>query len=71
MVSHDLNMAAMYADRLLLLSQGRVARQGTPGQVIDFTLLEQVYGCTLLVDESPLGQYPRVHLVPRRYLGVR
>jgi len=69
MVSHDLNTAAMYADRLLLLSQGRVARQGTPAQVIDFDLLEQVYGCTLLVDESPLGKYPRVHLVPRRYLG--
>ena len=69
MVSHDLNMAAMYADRLLLLSKGRVARQGTPAQVIDFALLEQVYGCTLLVDESPLGKYPRVHLVPKRYLG--
>jgi iron complex transport system ATP-binding protein len=71
MVSHDLNMAAMYADRLLLLSRGRVARQGTTGQVIDFALLEEVYGCTLLVDESPLGQYPRVHLVPKRYLGTR
>jgi iron complex transport system ATP-binding protein len=71
MVSHDLNMAAMYADRLLLLSKGRVARQGTPGQVIDFALLEEVYGCTLVVDESPLGKYPRVHLVPERYLGSR
>jgi iron complex transport system ATP-binding protein len=68
MVSHDLNMAAMYADRLLLLSKGKVARLGTPEQVIDFELLEKVYGCTLLVDESPLGKYPRVHLVPRRYL---
>lgn len=69
MVSHDLNMAAMYADRLLLLSKGKVARLGTPEQVIDFTLLEQVYGCTLVVDQSPLGKYPRVHLVPRRYLN--
>ena len=68
MVSHDLNMAAMYADRLLLISAGEVARMGTPEQVIDFELLEQVYGCTLLVDQSPLGQYPRVHLVPKRYL---
>lgn len=68
MVSHDLNMAAMYADQLLLLSKGRVARLGTPDQVINFDLLEKIYGCALLVDESPLGQYPRVHLVPRRYL---
>jgi iron complex transport system ATP-binding protein len=71
MVSHDLNMAAMYADRLLLLSQGGIARMGTPEQVIDFVLLEKVYGCTLLVDESPLGKYPRVHLVPRRYLDEK
>ena len=68
MISHDLNLAAMYADRLLLLSQGAVARMGAPEAVMDFELLEKVYGCTLLVDQSPLGQYPRVHLVPKRYL---
>jgi iron complex transport system ATP-binding protein len=68
MVSHNLNMAAMYADHLLLLAKGRVARMGPPDRVIEFELLEQIYNCALLVDESPLGQYPRVHLVPRRYL---
>ena len=68
MVSHDLNTAAMYADQILLLSRGRIARSGSPDKVIDYDLLEQVYGCKLLVDQSPLGEYPRVHLVPRRYL---
>lgn len=68
MVSHDLNMAAMYADQLLLISKGRIARNGPPHEVIDYGLLEQVYGCTLVVDQSPLGDYPRVHLVPKRYL---
>lgn len=68
MVSHDLNMAAMYADQLLLISQGRIARNGPPEKVIDYDLLERVYGCKLVVDQSPLGDYPRVHLVPRRYL---
>jgi iron complex transport system ATP-binding protein len=68
MVSHELNLAAMYADQLLLLSKGSIARKGPPDQVLDFALLETVYGCTLVVDESPLGNYPRVHLVPGRYL---
>jgi iron complex transport system ATP-binding protein len=68
MVSHDLNLAAMYADQVLLMDRGRLARMGPPDQVLDFNLLEQVYGCSLLVDESPLGDYPRVHLVPGRYL---
>jgi iron complex transport system ATP-binding protein len=71
MVSHDLNMAAMYADQLLLISRGRIARNGPPDQVIDYDLLEQVYGCKLVVDQSPLGRYPRVHLVPNRYLNDR
>ena len=71
MVSHDLNMAAMYADQLLLISKGRIARNGPPNQVIDYDLLEQVYGCKLVVDQSPLGDYPQVHLVPRRYLDDR
>jgi iron complex transport system ATP-binding protein len=71
MVSHDLNMAAMYADQLLLISRGRIARQGPPEDVIDYDLLEQVYRCKLLVDQSPMGRYPRVHLVPKRFLDDR
>ena len=69
MVSHDLNLAAMYADRLLLLDRGRLAGIGPPAEVLRFDLLERVYGCTLLVDKSPLGDYPSVHLVPGRYLN--
>jgi iron complex transport system ATP-binding protein len=68
MISHDLNLAAMYADQLLLLSRGRPASMGAPNAVLDYNVLERVYGCTLLVDESPLGNYPRVHLVPERHL---
>jgi len=73
MVSHDLNLAAMYADRVFLMDRGRLARMGSPHEVMDFNLLEQVYGSPLLVDDSPLGEYPRVHLVPGRYLeaGVK
>ena len=69
MVSHDLNLAAMYADRILLLDKGRTAGLGPPQTVLDYAILEKVYGCPLLVDKSPLGDYPRVHLVPGRYLG--
>lgn len=70
MVSHDLNLAAMYADTILLMDNGRIACLGTPEEVLQFNRLETVYGCTLLVDQSPLGKYPRVHLVPGRYLGL-
>jgi iron complex transport system ATP-binding protein len=67
MVSHDVNLAAMYADHLLLLHKGQVLCQGLPDEVITYQTLEEAYGCTLLVDESPLGKSPRVTLVPRKY----
>ena len=63
MVSHDLNLAASYADRLLLLKDGEVEKVGTPQQVLTAEQLSQSYGCTLLVDENPLLGRPRVSLM--------
>jgi iron complex transport system ATP-binding protein len=67
MVSHDLNLAAMYGDRLLLLAEGEVASLGTPRQVLTYQQLERTYGCLLLVDDNPLGQVPRVIPVPEKF----
>lgn len=68
MVSHDVNLAAMYGDTLLLLKAGEVVSNGPPGEVLTFETLEKAYDCTLLVDKSPLGDMPRVTLVPGKYL---
>lgn len=68
MISHELNLAAMYADQLLMLSKGNIAQVGTPYEVLEFSGLKEVYGCNLLVDESPIDKYPRVHLIPGRCL---
>ncbi|HQN18868.1 MAG TPA: ABC transporter ATP-binding protein [Syntrophobacteraceae bacterium] len=70
MVSHDLNLAAMYADRLLLMKQGEVVSLGEPTGVLTFDTLEQTYGCVLLVDDNPLKKVPRVTLVPKKLLGA-
>ncbi len=68
MVSHDVNLAAMYADQLLLLKAGEIVCMGTPGAVLNFETLEETYNCQLLVDSSPLGNLPRVTLVPSKFL---
>jgi iron complex transport system ATP-binding protein len=70
MVSHDVNLAAMYADRLLLLKEGQIIALGTPRQVMTYEILESVYGCPLLVDETSLDRLPRITLVPRRFLST-
>ncbi|ABW67866.1 ABC transporter ATP-binding protein [Desulfosudis oleivorans] len=66
MVSHDINLAAMYGDTLLLLKEGRVVGKGAPGEILTYQVLEEAYGCVLLVDENPLGKFPRVTPVPDR-----
>jgi iron complex transport system ATP-binding protein len=68
MVSHDLNLASLYGDRLLLLKEGRVMKIGTPAEVLSEQLLRQSYGCEMLVDENPLGRCTRVTPVPGKYL---
>ncbi len=66
MVSHDVNLAAMYGDCLLLLKEGQIVSMGKPGAVLTYKTLEKAYDCMLLVDESPLGKFPQVTLVPQK-----
>ncbi len=68
MVSHDINLAAMYGGRLLLLRDGQIVCMGPPKEILNFKTLEDTYGCKLLVDESPLGKLPRLTVVPQRFL---
>jgi len=68
MISHDINLAAMYGEHLMLLKAGRIISMGTPHDVLTFQRLEEAYGCVLLVDKNPLGNSPRVTPVPKKYM---
>lgn len=52
-VTHNLNLAARYADRLLLLDQGRVAAEGAPADVLERERLEAVYGWPVALTTHP------------------
>lgn len=67
MVSHDINLGAMYCDRLLLMKHGEAISLGLPSEVLTFEKLEKAYGCVLLVDKHPAGNIPRVTLVPEKF----
>lgn len=64
MVSHDLNLAGMYGDRLLLLKDGKVEKTGSPEEVLNDEQLTASYSCTLFVDKNPVTEKPRVNLIP-------
>ncbi|MFP3867222.1 MAG: ABC transporter ATP-binding protein [Desulfobacteraceae bacterium] len=68
MISHDVNLAAMYGDQLLLMKEGRIVSLGPPREVLNYAQLEQAYDCVLLVDDNPLRDVPRVTLVPKKML---
>jgi len=61
-VFHDLNLAAEYCGRLLVLDRGRVAGLGTPHEVLTAPRIAQVYGATVLVQPNPLSRRPQVVL---------
>lgn len=52
-VMHDLNLTAMYADRIVLMHRGRIAAQGSPAEVLTDATLSAAYGCRLRVSTPP------------------
>lgn len=52
-VMHDLNLTAMFADRIALLTAGQMMAQGAPAEVLTDATLSAAYGCTLRVNAAP------------------
>ncbi len=61
-VLHDLNLAAQYCDRLLLLHRGRLVADGLPAQVITEAHLAATYGAAVRVHAHPETGRPVVTL---------
>jgi len=70
LVSHDLNLVSQYCDRIVLLAEGQVVRLGSPEEVIEPVVLEQIYRCRVLVDQHPVSGVPRVTLPGQTTIGT-
>jgi iron complex transport system ATP-binding protein len=62
-VLHDLNLAAQYCDRLVLLDNGCVRKEGTPEEVLTYDTIESVYKTVVVVRKNPISSKPYVILV--------
>ncbi len=59
---HDLNLAAQYCDRLILINNGQIHAQGTPEEVINSRNIKDVYGADGCVYSHPFNGLPAVLL---------
>jgi iron complex transport system ATP-binding protein len=59
-VTHDLNLAAAYASRILLIRSGDIVADGTPEHVLDAARLKDVFHVNAEIVKGPAGR-PWIH----------
>ncbi len=59
-VLHDINMAARFSDRMIVLSEGSKVKDGPVSEVLREDVLKPVYSIDLVVRENPLIQTPEI-----------
>ncbi|WP_331715684.1 ABC transporter ATP-binding protein [Tessaracoccus coleopterorum] len=67
MVLHELNLAARYADHLVMMRDGAIVAQGAPGDVIDTGSINRVFGLDCRVVDDPVSGTPLVVPIGRRH----
>ncbi|MFT3952922.1 MAG: hypothetical protein QM722_00250 [Piscinibacter sp.] len=68
-VLHDLNLAATFADRILVMHGGRAAALGRPAEVITRARIAEIFGVDLAREAAVAGELPVV--LPQNYARIR
>jgi iron complex transport system ATP-binding protein len=61
---HDVNLAALFFPRLVILREGKIYRDGAPGAVLTETTIEEVYGIRVRIEKDPSGERLQVYICP-------
>ena len=61
---HDLNLAAIFFPRLVMLRDGRIYRDGSPKEVLTEGTIEEIYGIRVRVEPDPSGDKPQLFICP-------
>lgn len=62
MVSHDLNLAMRYSDKMLILKDGKIFSSGIPSEVLTVDALREVYG--IKAEITLIGESAEICIVP-------
>jgi iron complex transport system ATP-binding protein len=63
-VFHDLNLANLYCTRLILLSSGKIADDGTPNDVMRPERIREIYQTDVAAGREPILERPHIFLIP-------
>ncbi len=69
MILHDLNLAAEFCSRIILLSGGTIHADGPPEAVLTFGNIEAVYESVVVVRENPISRRPFILPVSKKFLS--
>lgn len=61
-VTHDINLAAQFCDRVILMGGGKIIKDGPPEQVLQFQLLQETFGVKVYIDINPFTK--SVYILP-------
>lgn len=64
-ILHDLNLASSYCDRLILMNEGRIFKEGTAEEVLTYQCIEKVYKTVVVVERSRITGRPYVFVAPK------
>ncbi len=64
-VTHDVNLASEFADRVLLIKNGKALASGAPREVLTEERLRELFEIEVLVDANPVSGAPRITPVHR------
>jgi iron complex transport system ATP-binding protein len=64
-ILHDINLAAMYADKIAIFEHGEIERQGSPNTVLDTELIREVFGIDAFFQKHPTLGCPLMVSMPK------
>jgi len=61
---HDVNLAALFFPRLLILCKGQIHRDGAPGEVLTEKTIAEVYGIRVRIEHDSASKKPQLFICP-------
>ena len=60
LVSHNLNLACEYCDRVIMLKKGKLIADGSPNEVVTKENIKKLFGAELLIVKHPISGKPNI-----------